>query len=85
MLEHLKDTINFKVKGAIFDVDDTLLDNKPGNPGFGLHERARLAAARLASATTSRRWSGCLSRTISMLFSPRQCIRSKLPSGTSFV
>lgn len=48
MLEHLKDTINFKVKGAIFDVDDTLLDNKPGNPGFGLHERARLAAAREA-------------------------------------
>jgi len=36
--------INFEVKGAIFDVDDTLLDNKPGNPGHGLHERSRLAA-----------------------------------------
>lgn len=30
--------------GAIFDVDDTLLDNKPGIPGQGLHERSRLAA-----------------------------------------
>ncbi len=40
--------IDFEPKGAIFDVDDTLLDNKPGNPGFGLHERARLAAAREA-------------------------------------
>lgn len=37
--------INFEVKGAIFDVDDTLLDNKPGVPGQGLHERSRLAAA----------------------------------------
>ncbi|MDB5162333.1 MAG: HAD-superfamily hydrolase, subfamily variant 3 [Candidatus Saccharibacteria bacterium] len=36
--------IDFVVKGAIFDVDDTLLDNKPGVPGFGLHERSRLAA-----------------------------------------
>ena len=36
--------IDFKVKGAIFDVDDTLLDNKPGVPGQGLHERSRLAA-----------------------------------------
>jgi len=40
--------IDFEPKGAIFDVDDTLLDNKPGNPGYGLHERARLAAAREA-------------------------------------
>jgi beta-phosphoglucomutase-like phosphatase (HAD superfamily) len=40
--------IDFEVRGAIFDVDDTLLDNKPGNPGFGLHERARLTAAREA-------------------------------------
>lgn len=32
--------------GAIFDVDDTLLDNKPGVPGQGLHERSRLAALR---------------------------------------
>lgn len=40
--------IDFEVKGAIFDVDDTLLDNKPGNPGYGLHERARLTAAREA-------------------------------------
>ncbi len=36
--------IDFVVKGAIFDVDDTLLDNKPGVPGQGLHERSRLAA-----------------------------------------
>ena len=40
--------IDFDIRGAIFDVDDTLLDNKPGNPGHGLHERARLAAAREA-------------------------------------
>ena len=40
--------VDFNIKGAIFDVDDTLLDNKPGNPGYGLHERARLAAAREA-------------------------------------
>lgn len=37
--------IDFEVKGAIFDIDDTLLDNKPGNPGYGLHEKARLAAS----------------------------------------
>ncbi len=37
--------IDFEVRGAIFDVDDTLLDNKPGVPGQGLHERSRLAAA----------------------------------------
>lgn len=37
--------IDFEVKGAIFDVDDTLLDNNPGVPGQGLHERSRLAAA----------------------------------------
>jgi beta-phosphoglucomutase-like phosphatase (HAD superfamily) len=43
--EHTGSEISFKVKGAVFDVDDTLLDNKPGNPGHGLHERARLAAA----------------------------------------
>lgn len=36
--------INFEVKGAIFDVDDTLLDNQPGVPGKSLHERSRLAA-----------------------------------------
>jgi beta-phosphoglucomutase-like phosphatase (HAD superfamily) len=36
--------IDFKVKGVIFDVDDTLLDNLPGVPGRGLHERSRLAA-----------------------------------------
>ena len=40
--------IDFEIKGAIFDVDDTLLDNKPGVPGQGLHERARLAAIREA-------------------------------------
>ena len=37
--------IDFEIKGAIFDVDDTLLDNKPGIPGQGLHEQSRLAAA----------------------------------------
>ena len=37
--------IDFEPRGAIFDVDDTLLDNKPGNPGHGLHEKARLTAA----------------------------------------
>lgn len=37
--------IDFEVKGAIFDVDDTLLDNKPGVAGQGLHEQSRLAAA----------------------------------------
>ncbi|MDB5178900.1 MAG: haloacid dehalogenase superfamily protein subfamily variant 3 with third motif having or [Patescibacteria group bacterium] len=36
--------INFKVKGAIFDVDDTLLNNIPDTPEQGLHERSRLAA-----------------------------------------
>jgi FMN phosphatase YigB (HAD superfamily) len=36
--------IDFEVKGAIFDVDDTLLDNKPGVPSQGLHERSRLVA-----------------------------------------
>jgi beta-phosphoglucomutase-like phosphatase (HAD superfamily) len=35
--------INFVLSGAIFDVDDTLLDNAPG--GHGLHEQSRLAAA----------------------------------------
>lgn len=37
--------IDFEVKGAIFDVDDTLLDNKSGLPGQGLHEKSRLRAA----------------------------------------
>lgn len=36
--------IDFKVQGAIFDVDDTLLDNNPGKTGRGLHERSRLMA-----------------------------------------
>lgn len=43
--------INFEVKGAIFDVDDTLLDNKPGAPGQGLHERSRLAAVHTVGET----------------------------------
>lgn len=34
----------FEFTGAIFDVDDTLLDNKPGVVGAGLHEKARLRA-----------------------------------------
>lgn len=33
-----------KFKGAIFDVDDTILDNKPGHPGQSLHERSRFRA-----------------------------------------
>ena len=36
--------INFEVKVAIFDVDDTLLDDKPGIPGQGVHEQSRHAA-----------------------------------------
>ena len=32
------------IKGAIFDVDDTLLDNQPDSPLGGLHERSRLRA-----------------------------------------
>lgn len=36
--------IDFVVKGAIFDVDDTLLDNNPDESGMGLHERSRLEA-----------------------------------------
>lgn len=35
--------IDFEVKGVIFDVDDTLLDNKQV-PGPSLHEQSRLAA-----------------------------------------
>lgn len=42
--------IDFEIKGAIFDVDDTLMDNnsgvKEGIVGRGLHERSRLLAAR---------------------------------------
>lgn len=33
-----------KIQGAIFDVDDTLLDNETETIYFGLHERSRLAA-----------------------------------------
>lgn len=40
--------INFAVRGAIFDVDDTLLDNKSATPGLGLHERARRIAVQEA-------------------------------------
>lgn len=36
--------LDFTPVGAIFDVDDTLLDNKPGVPGSGLHERSRIRA-----------------------------------------
>jgi len=43
--------IGFEVKGAIFDVDDTLLDNKPGEHGRGLHERSRLAAVHRVGKT----------------------------------
>ncbi len=37
--------IDFAVKGAIFDVDDTLLVNKDNASGHGLHEKSRLIAA----------------------------------------
>lgn len=33
-----------KISGAIFDVGDTLLDNKPDELGKGLHEQSRMAA-----------------------------------------
>lgn len=36
--------INFEVKGAIFDVDETLSDNGAHRPGYGLHEQSRLQA-----------------------------------------
>lgn len=35
-----------KYKGYIFDVDDTILDNKPGKAGQSLHERSRLKACK---------------------------------------
>lgn len=34
-----------KMRGAIFDVDDTLLSNYPDDSKIGLHEHSRLAAA----------------------------------------
>ena len=39
---------DFTVYGAIFDVDDTLLDNEPGLAEDSLHARSRLAAIREA-------------------------------------
>lgn len=36
-----------EMQGAIFDVDDTLLNNYVLNPTFGLHEQSRLDAAHL--------------------------------------
>jgi hypothetical protein len=38
--------IDFEVKGAVFDLDDTLLDNKHGAPGESLHERSQIEAFR---------------------------------------
>jgi beta-phosphoglucomutase-like phosphatase (HAD superfamily) len=40
--------IDFEVRGAIFDVDDTLLNNYPDTVENGLHERSRLDAAHAA-------------------------------------
>jgi len=37
--------VAWPIAGAIFDVDDTLLDNHPGGDMYGLHERTRLEAA----------------------------------------
>lgn len=34
------------LQGAVFDVDDTLLNNHPGGKSYGLHERSRLVAIR---------------------------------------
>lgn len=45
LMIRLWDMISFRPRGAIFDVDDTLLDNKPGV--HGLHERSRLAAVHM--------------------------------------
>lgn len=41
-----RNSINFDPKGAIYDMDDTLLDNRSAIPGKGLHEQSRLAACR---------------------------------------
>ena len=38
--------LSFHPRGAIFDVDDTLLDNYPKSHSLGLHEYARLLALR---------------------------------------
>lgn len=38
----------FRPVGAIFDIDDTLLDNYPKTHVHGLHEHARLLAIREA-------------------------------------
>jgi beta-phosphoglucomutase-like phosphatase (HAD superfamily) len=38
--------IDFEIKGAIFDVDDTLLDNSPNGVSGGLHEQSRIVAVK---------------------------------------
>ena len=40
--------LSFVPVGAIFDLDDTLLDNQPASHDSGLHEQARLLAVREA-------------------------------------
>ncbi|QQS20278.1 HAD family phosphatase [Candidatus Saccharibacteria bacterium] len=42
----MSDTFDSQPLGAIFDVDDTLLDNYPKQHKYGLHEYARLLAMR---------------------------------------
>jgi beta-phosphoglucomutase-like phosphatase (HAD superfamily) len=42
----MSDIVPFRPLGAIFDVDDTLLDNYPKSHSLGLHEYARLLALR---------------------------------------
>ncbi|QQS19037.1 HAD family phosphatase [Candidatus Saccharibacteria bacterium] len=42
----MSDTLGFQPVGAIFDIDDTLLDNYPKHRNLGLHEYARLLALR---------------------------------------
>ncbi len=42
----MSDMLPFQPLGAIFDIDDTLLDNYPKTHNLGLHEYARLLALR---------------------------------------
>ncbi len=45
-MKELKSDLEFMPLGAIFDLDDTLLDNQPKSFDMGLHEHARLLALR---------------------------------------
>lgn len=39
-----------QIRGVIFDVDDTLLDNNPSGDSYGLHAHSRLAATHAVAA-----------------------------------